>query len=285
MSLFKDLGDSSFVASTYASEALGKYDPLVIQRIIFSIVVIALILIGIVIYYFISIRKLKPDEPPKGFALIIFTMIIYFKNLVLELLGPRFVKATPYFLVLFSYILLSNFAGLIGLENPTSSATVTLSMGLVTFIGTFVVGIRFQRWSFLNQFTIRVKIKNKKIPVFLNPLEIVGKITPLVSISMRLWGNIFAGTLITTLWFVIPVGAAQIPADQVVGGGHPLMLIMSALTPPLTIYLDILTGSVQAFVFVLLTMVYWKMEASHNEQDETHFENNNLVKLNRIEKI
>ncbi|MEG0992131.1 MAG: F0F1 ATP synthase subunit A [Malacoplasma sp.] len=266
----------------FASDSLALYNPFAIQQILISISIVVAILLIITIYYYFSIKKLGPKDIPKGFALFIFTLIEYVKQLVHEILGPKYVKITPYFLYLFSYILLSNLLGLIGFENPTTSATVTLTMGLCTFIGTLVIAIKYQRLSFLMQFTINVKIKNKSIPVMINPLEIIGKLTPLVSISMRLWGNIFAGALIASLWFAIPIGVAQIPVSQTIGGGHPIMLVMSIFTPPLYLYLDILTGGVQAFVFVLLTMVYWKMEMkNHNEKPEIK-EGTNLLAITKI---
>lgn len=255
----------------FASDSLAKYDPFAIQTILISIIVVFLILSSITVYYYFSIRKLGPKDIPQGFALFIFTFIEYIKQLVYEILGPKFVKATPYFIYLFSYILLSNLLSIVGFENPTASATVTLTMGLCTFLSTLVIALKYQRLSFFRAFTINLKIKNKSIPVMINPLEIVGKITPLISISMRLWGNIFAGALISSLWFVIPIGIAQIPASETIGGGHPIMLVMSIFTPPLYLYLDMLTGGVQAFVFILLTMVYWKMEI-HEPSHKVHKE-------------
>lgn len=266
----------------FASDSLSKYNPFAIQSILISIFVVFIILFSITIYYYFSIRKLGPKDIPHGFALFIFSFIEYIKQLVYEILGPKFIKITPYFLYLFSYILLSNLLGIIGFENPTSSATVTLTMGLCTFIGTLVIALKYQRLSFFRTFTLNVKIKNRSIPIMINPLEIVGKITPLISISMRLWGNIFAGALISSLWFAIPIGVAQIPPSATIGGGHPIMLVMSIFTPPLYLYLDMLTGGVQAFVFVLLTMVYWKMEM-HESSHTTHkAEGTNLVSISKI---
>lgn len=273
---------NTYNVELFASDSLSKYNPFAIQTILISIFIVFLILSSITIYYYFSIRKLGYKDIPRGFALFIFTFIEYVKQLVYEILGPKFVKVTPYFLYLFSYILLSNLLGIIGFENPTSSATVTLTMGLCTFLGTLIIALKYQRLSFFKTFTINLKIKNRSIPIMINPLEIVGKITPLLSISMRLWGNIFAGTLISSLWFAIPIGVAQIPSSGTIADGHPIMLVMSIFTPPLYLYLDMLTGGVQAFVFILLTMVYWKMEI-HDPPNKIHKEEGtNLLAVSKI---
>jgi F-type H+-transporting ATPase subunit a len=123
------------------------------------------------------------------------------RSLVVDILGKRLEKLTPYFVFLMSYLLLSNTIGILGLANPTGSLTVTLSFGLVMFIGTFVIGFRYQKLSYLTRFCACVKSKKtgKHYPVMINPLNIIEVITPLISISFRLWGNIFAGGVVLTL--------------------------------------------------------------------------------------
>ncbi|MDE7434177.1 MAG: F0F1 ATP synthase subunit A [Mycoplasmoidaceae bacterium] len=99
---------------------------------IFSILVVMLILAACMITYFVKSKKYKVNEAPKGYVLLVDIYVGYIRSLVVEILGPKFEKITPYFLFLMSYILLSNLIGIVGLENPTSSLTVTLSMGFVT---------------------------------------------------------------------------------------------------------------------------------------------------------
>ncbi len=259
-------------------DPFAKYNPFSGTPIILSIIIVTVLITIAICYYYFSIKKLKADQPPKGFALLLFILINYTKQLVFEVLGPRFIKLTPYFLTLFIYILVSNMIGIIGFENPTASVTVTVSMGLVTFIGTFVIGFKYQRLSYLKKFIIGINIKSKKtnnkyyVPIIINPLEIVGSVTPLISISMRLWGNIFGGSIILALFYSIPMAlSGNNPLFPQPPNAYAWQIIMGLFAAPLNAYLDVLTGTIQALVFVLLTMVYWKMALPEDDNEADNF--------------
>jgi F-type H+-transporting ATPase subunit a len=108
--------------------------------------------------------------------------ISFIENLVVEVLGEKFRKITPYFIYLFSYILVCNLISIVGLDNPTGSLTVTLSMAIVTVFCTIGIGFKYQRWSFLKKFTFNYKNK----PLMVNPFNIISQFTPLISLSFRL---------------------------------------------------------------------------------------------------
>ena len=104
----------------------------------------------------------------------------------MEILGKTGEKLVPFFVFLFTYLLFSNLIGIFGFNNPTASYTVTFSLAFITFIGTFAIGLKYQKLSYLKQFCICVSVKNKKIPLLPNPIEILGSIAPLISLSFRL---------------------------------------------------------------------------------------------------
>lgn len=219
-------------------------------------IAITVIIIGAVfITYYVKLKKIPVNQAPTGFCLAIQVYIQFLRNMVIESLGKKAEKITPYFIYLFSYLIVSNLIGIIGFENPTSSLTVTLSLGLVTFFGTFVVGFRYQRLSYLNKFFYTIKTKkNKKIPIMFNPMSIPETIAPLISISFRLWGNMIAGGIIITLWYymmgIIQKNVPVLGVFNIIGG---------ITAPPLNAYFDLLCGLIQALVFVLLTNVYWSL--------------------------
>ncbi len=242
---------------------------------IITIFVVMLILAICAITYYVKSRKYKVNEAPKGYVLAVDMYVGYMRSLVIEILGPKFEKITPYFLFLMSYILLSNIIGIVGLENPTSSLTVTLSLGLVTWIGTFVVAFKYQKLSYLKTFTIKAKIKGKSIPVMINPLEVISAITPLISISFRLWGNIFAGSLIITLWFYFMGYVSQsVPILGVIN------MLAGLTVAPIHAYFDLLCGCIQALVFTLLTMVYWTLAKGENEAENV--QENNVIENKKV---
>ena len=234
---------------------MADYNPLSLQPQIITIALVTIILLSLSLAYFLKVRKQQEDVAPKGMVLVVQIFINYIRNLVIEILGPKFEKITPFFVFLFSYILLSNLMGIVGFEPPTSSYTVTLTLAFVTWIGIFAVGIRFQKISFLRKFLISVKIKGKKIPVMINPLGFISVITPLISLSFRLWGNIFAGSLIVLLWFYL--WATIWNLIPVIGA---LNLLGGFMAFPIHAYFDLMVGTIQALIFTMLTMIYWSLE-------------------------
>ncbi len=240
--------------------ATSSYSPVAfntnILNVIVGIALTTLILITLFVIYNIKLKKQKEYLPLSGYIFCFQVYIEFIHNMVIEILGKKFEKITPFFIYLFSYILLSNVISIFGITNPTSSISVTLSLGLVTFFGIYVVGFKYQKLSFLKKYTLNLKIKNKSVPVMINPINLVSQFAPLISISFRLWGNIFAGSLIASMLLFSTDSAmdAMLPFKF-------FNIIGVFVLLPIHIYFDLLSGVIQALVFMLLTMVYWKLEA------------------------
>ena len=239
-------------------------------------ITVVIILICVFVYYFL-LKKQKPNVAPTGYVLIIQMMVISFENLTIELLGERYRKITPYFLMLMSYITVSNLLCLTGLTPPTGSLTVTFSMGLVTFIGTIYMGFRHQRLSYLKNFALNIKCKNKSIPIMINPFNILSEVSPLLSISMRLWGNTFAGSLILALLYSFIQYMFSNVNPTILG------LILGStfggiITPVFHLYFDLTIGLIQAYVFVMLTYTYWSNQMIKEPKEEMN--SNKSIKIN-----
>lgn len=275
--------------------AFDLWKPTELQPEIFSIFLVFLIITFFVIFYNVKIRKLNPKEAPAGLTLLIFNLINFFKLLISDMLGQKFVKWTPYFLTLFVYIWGCNLISILGFDNPTATTTVTFSLGIITVVGSFVLGVRFQRSRYFLKYVFKFSYVDKKtgekklIPYFFNPLGVMDNVTPLLSISLRLWGNIFAGALILSLFYSISMAIAGV--NPLENNGSPFMLIMGFIAAPFHTFFDLLIGSIQAFVFTMLTLSYWgsEIKGEEGEKIESNFnsENNNNVSvvLNSIEKI
>lgn len=245
--------------------ALSSYDPFSLQPQIVTIGMVMLIILTIYIIYYVKLKKVPVNRSPAGFVLMIQIYVEYVRNLVVDVMGKKMEKLTPFFIFLFSYLIIGNMIDMIGLESPTASLTVTLSFGLVMFIGTFVIGFRYQKLSYLTRFTFNYTSKKsgKTFPLMVNPLSFTDVIAPLISISFRLWGNIFAGGMIVTLWFYFTGYILnQFPAIALIN------LLGGLTAPPIHAYFDLLCGLIQALVFTLLTMVYWTLAKEHGSYDE-----------------
>lgn len=129
------------------------------------------------------------------------------------------------------FVLVSNLSGLIGLRPPTADFGVTFAIGLTTFFIIQITGIRYKK---LEHFKALFE------PVFLFfPINLVGELASPISLSMRLFANLLAGTIIMALWYGLMPIFAQI--------GIPSFLHA---------YLDVFSGCIQTYVLCMLTMVY-----------------------------
>lgn len=214
-----------------------------------TIIVTTVFIVTISFIYSRKVKKMQPDDDPRGLVLIVELVIKYIENLVIEVLGVKYKNLTIYIMYLILYILIGNWISIIGLESPSSTYTVTLSMALVTFIGIYYIGIKFQKLLFFKK--------------YLNPLEWLTQFAPLISLSFRLFGNILGGAIILTLLYRATDALwAKIP---VIG---QVNFLIGGVAPFLHMYFDLFAGSIQALIFAMLTIVYWKLQMVSDQKTE-----------------
>ncbi len=212
------------------------------QLISLALVTIILVIVSIVVYN--KVKKVKPNQAPTGVAFMAEQYVMGVDSLFKSVTGENKLQpVAPYIFTLLTFLLLGNLFGLIGFEPPTTSYSVTLTLGLVSWIGIYVVGILYEKWRFFKK--------------FINPLELIGQFTPLISISFRLFGNMVGGaTIMYLIYHVTGVLWSHVPYLGEVN------LLGALIAPPLHFYFDVFDGIIQGFVFTLLTTVYWSLEAS-----------------------
>jgi F-type H+-transporting ATPase subunit a len=139
-------------------------------------------------------------------------------------------KYGPLICALFMFLVVSNWLGIIPhLEEPTKDLNTPLSLGVMGFVIAHAAGIRSKGF--------KAYIKEYMEPIFfMAPLNIIGELAKIVSISFRLFGNIMGGSII-----ILVVS----------------YLTYSVLLPPfLYAFFGLFVGTIQAFVFTMLTVVY-----------------------------
>jgi len=139
-------------------------------------------------------------------------------------------KYGPLTCALFMFLIISNWLGLIPhLEEPTKDLNTPLGLGIMGFIIAHYAGIKSKG--------LKEYLKEYCAPIFLMaPLNIIGELAKVVSISFRLFGNIMGGAII-----ILVVS----------------YLTYSILLPPfLNAFFGLFVGTIQAFVFTMLTVVY-----------------------------
>ena len=147
------------------------------------------------------------------------------------IIGHGYERFTSYLTALGMFILLSNLLGLIpGLESPTANVVVPLGFAICTFLYYHYHGLRVNGVHYFKQFAGPVWW----LSPLLIPVEIISHLARVLSLTVRLYANIFAGDLVTLAFFsLIPVGI-----------------------PLIFIFLHLGVACVQAYVFILLAMSY-----------------------------
>ncbi|NQT56624.1 MAG: F0F1 ATP synthase subunit A [Desulfobacteraceae bacterium] len=143
-------------------------------------------------------------------------------------------KYFPLICALFMFLLLSNWLGIIPrLSEPTKDLNTPLGFGIMGFFIAHYSGIKSK--GFKNY------AKEYFEPIFfMAPLNIIGELAKVVSISFRLFGNIMGGAII-----ILVVS-------------H---LVYSLIIPPiLVLFFGLFVGTIQAFVFTMLTLVYISLQ-------------------------
>jgi F-type H+-transporting ATPase subunit a len=179
------------------------------------------------------------------------------------MLGKHTHRYFPFIMAIFFYILTMNMIGIIpGFKSATSTLDVTLALALITFLFVQVSGIRnLGILGYLDHLagSPRDVVGFAMLPVMI-PVHILGELVKPVSLSCRLFGNIFGeDTLI-----VVFVGVAALCLKaSLTALAVPPMLGITALF----MLLQTLTSIVQALIFSLLTTVYLYMMLPHEPHD------------------
>ena len=171
-------------------------------------------------------------------------------------MGERFVGYAPFIGALFSLAMLSSLISMVGLFSPTGDLSTCIGWAVLVFVMITYYKIRTQHLGgYLKGFTQ---------PVFImTPLNMISEVATPISMAFRLFGNIASGSVVTLLLYgglaalssgvlgllpgVLGDVMSQIPIFQV---GIPAIL---------SIYFDVFTSVLQAFIFCMLTMMYIKL--------------------------
>lgn len=197
-------------------------------------VLVFLVLIG----YFLLIRSTLSVETPGGIQHLAEMTHEFVSNQGEQIIGHGYERFVGYLTALFLFILLSNLAGLVpGLASPTADVAVPLGFALVTFVYYHYHGIRVNGAGYIKQFLGPVWW----ISPLLFPIEIISHFARILSLTVRLYANMFAGDLLTIAFFsLVPVGI-------------PLVF--------LALHLGV--AAIQAYVFMLLAAIYLGLAVAH----------------------
>ena len=174
---------------------------------------------------------------PNPFQVVAELFVGIFWGLTRDALEENMAKTYfPLICTLFMFLLMCNWIGIVPfMDEPTKDLNTTLGLGIMGFFIAHYAGIRTKG------------LKNYVVgyfqPIFfMMPLNVIGEIAKVVSISFRLYGNIMGGSII-----ILVVS----------------YLVYNLIIPPfLYAFFGLFVGTVQAFVFTMLTLVYISVQVN-----------------------
>jgi len=196
-----------------------------------------LVVLGLIAFFVVVRLTLSPDKP--GPAQHIAEMVDQFTgNLGESVIGHDAPKFQAWVTAVFLFVLINNLIGLIpGVPAPTTFPYVPLGLALPTFLYYNYQGFRANGIGYLKQFVGPIWW----MAWLLIPIELVSHFARIMSLTIRLYANMFASDMLTLGFFsLIPIGV-----------------------PAIFLGLHVFVSVIQAFVFMLLTMIYLSLAVAH----------------------
>jgi F-type H+-transporting ATPase subunit a len=209
-------------------------------------VMILLIVAGLTVLSLI-VRSRLSVENPGTLQIVMEDGVGAIVGLLEEWIGPKGRRFLPLIGTLGIFILCGNYMGLVpGLMAPTSSINVTLGCALTIWVYYHIQGFKEQGVvNYLKHFAVP-----PGSPVWMAPLmliiELISHSARVMSLSLRLFGNIFGEELVIIILFSIVPFLAPLPM----------------------MFLGLVTGGLQAFIFVLLSVIYLQGAVAVEHHDE-----------------
>jgi F-type H+-transporting ATPase subunit a len=188
--------------------------------------------------FFVAVRLRLSVDNPNGLQHVMEGIQGFADNLGSEIIGPGHERYVPYLVTLGLFILTCNLLGLIpGQKSPTAVPIVPLGCALVTWFYYHVQGLRANGLGYVKHFMGPVWW----LAPLMFPIEIFSHLARVLSLTIRLFANMFAGEMVTLVFFsLIPLGVPIIFQGLHVG-----------------------VAFIQTYIFVLLTCVYLSEATAH----------------------
>jgi len=185
----------------------------------------------LIIIMFSLIVRLTLKLMPSGFQNVVESIIEMLYSFVEDILGKHTKKHFPLIATLALFIFFANIVELVpGFVPPTSSWNTTIAMALIVFVYYQYLGIRTHGIRYIKHFMGPVWW----LTPLMIPIEIIGHFARILSLSVRLFGNIMGDDLLLAIVF----------------------FLMPVLIPLPIMALVLLAATIQAFIFPLLATLY-----------------------------
>ncbi len=216
---------------------------------------------------------------PRGMQNFMELVIEQFAGMVDDVIGPQGRPYLPLIATLGLFILTANLIGLVpGIAGPTTNLNTNGACAIVVFLSYHAIGIRKHGLlAYLNHFSgpMPWTLGMAPIKVLMIPIELISHFARPLSLTLRLFGNMFGGhVLLAVIFFLmgfqglIGWAISGSPYGAVIGGISGAITI--AFTVGFLYPLKILVAFLQAFIFIMLAMLYIAGAVEEGEHHSAH---------------
>ena len=238
--LFTKILNAAFAGPITSLLRSLQIEPQFPQAPITNAIAMEVLVVGFLVLVFILVRSRLSVESPSGLQHVFEGLNGFIEGQSRDIIGHHSERFTPFLTTMGLFILVCNLLGLVpGLESPTASPVVPLGCALCAFIYYQAHGFRHAGARYVLHFLgppmegMHV-IGRVLMAVLMLPIELISHLARVMSLTIRLYANIFAGDMVTLVFFsLIPIGV-----------------------PVIFLGLHLGVALLQAFIFVLLTTVY-----------------------------
>ncbi len=173
-------------------------------------------------------------------------------------MGKQFASFAPFVAAIMGLSALSSLLSLLGLYAPTSDINIVGGWAILVFILITYYKIKGGFLAYLKGFT-------EPVPL-LTPFNVISEFSTPVSMAFRHYGNVLSGSVISTMIYAALAGLSTIVLGWLPGLLGEIPFLQIGLPAVLSVYFDLFSGCLQAFIFAMLTMLY----ISSNAPEEAH---------------
>lgn len=195
---------------------------------------VVFVILAFSLYIKIKIKKLQLGDKPTKLLAGVISFVGFMNDYVKKNIGKHWRFVAPVILGLSIYMFMLNISGMFLIDTPTKYTTVTVVFAISSVILVQATGIISKKWRHLGTLVGPIKWM---APIMI-PLNLLSDLTPILSMTLRLFGSIASGAALLSLIYGLTGWASPIVA------------------PALHLVFDIGFGLIQTVVFVLLTVIF-----------------------------
>ena len=206
----------------------------------------ALVIVSIIGLCLYMTHGLSVREPTRR-QLLAEWAVQTLEKLTLENMGEYFAGYAPFIGAILILSALSSLSSLLGLFPPTSDLNIVAGWAILVFILLTYYKLKGGLFNYLKGFTEPI--------IVMTPLNLLGEVATPVSMAFRHYGNVLSGSIIGVLIATALQGASNLVLGWMPGVLNGVPFLQIGLPGILSLYFDVFSSCIQAYIFAMLTML------------------------------